>query len=305
MCWEMLRNSGSSRGMRSRLPDQMRRWHVGAWIQSLPDLLVAAVFFVAPLGVLVAYSLGRQDQLTQDVDITGTLRAYRLLFSDLYRPVLWRSASLSLFCLIVCVAIGVPAAVAIRRCSPTTQRRLLIAIMLPSFISFTVRIYAWVGLLGNGGPVAGVTDRVFGNRVVLLYRPGSLLIGMVTAYVPLFLLPVYVSLQRVPSSLVDASMDLGARSLTTLRTVLLPLASPGIITGSALVSILALGEFLIPSVLGGGKVLLLGTLLVEQAGGRNKPLGGAIATTLLVAMLTIAMLAAIWQRRVSRGLTNA
>jgi spermidine/putrescine transport system permease protein len=275
-----------------------------ASLQATPDLLVVAGFFLAPLGVLVAYSFGRQNSLTQDVSITGTLRAYRLLFSDLYRPVLWRSATLSLVCLLICLVLGVPAAIAIRRCSPMMQRRLLIAIMLPSFISFTVRIYAWVGLLGASGPVAGLTEAVTGTKVVLLYRPASVLIGMITAYVPLFLLPVFVSMQRVPQSLLDASTDLGAGSLTAVRTVLLPLAAPGIVTGSALVAIIAMGEFLIPAVLGGGKVLLLGTLLVEQAGGRNKPLGGAIATTLLVAMLTVALIASLWHRRLSRGVAS-
>jgi spermidine/putrescine transport system permease protein len=270
-----------------------------AWLQATPDLFVTALFFVAPLGVLVAYSFGRQNSLTQNVSVTGTLRAYRLLFSDLYRPVLYRSGLLSIACLIICLLIGVPAALALTRLSPRSQRLTLIAIVFPSFISFTVRIYAWVGLLGNQGPVASISERIVGHRIVLLFRPGSLLIGMITAYVPLFLLPVYVSLQRVRPSLVEAAMDLGGRPFTTVRTVLLPLAAPGIVTGSALVMILALGEFLIPTVLGGGKVLLLGTLLAEQAGGRNKPLGGAIAMTLLLGMAAIALVSLIAQKRMA------
>ncbi len=260
---------------------------------------MVVIFFVAPLGVLVGYSFGRQNSLTQDVRISGTLRAYRLLFSDLYRPVLWRSGLLSLACLLICIIVGVPASLAMTRFSQRIQRRLLVAIVFPSFISFTVRIYAWVGLLGNSGPVAGVTDRVTGHRVVLLYRPGSFLIGMITAYVPLFILPVYVSMQRLAPSLLDAAMDLGGRSFTAVRTVVLPLAMPGIVTGSALVTILSLGEFLIPTVLGGGKILLLGTLLAEQAGGRNKPLGGAIASTLLVAMTCVAIVSVVAQRKAS------
>jgi ABC-type spermidine/putrescine transport system permease subunit I len=274
--------------MTGQAPVSRKQRFVG-WIQAAPDLALAALFFVAPLGVLVAYSFGRQNPLTQNVRISGTLRAYRLLFSDLYRPVLYRSGLLSLACLTICVLLGVPAALALVRLPSRLQRGVVIAIVFPSFISFTVRIYAWVGLLGNQGPVAGITERLVGHRIVLLYRPGSLLIGMITAYVPLFLLPVYVSLQRVRPSLVEAAMDLGGHPFTAVRTVLLPLAAPGIITGSALVMILALGEFLIPTVLGGGKVLLLGTLLAEQAGGRNKPLGGAIATTLLLGMAVIAL----------------
>jgi spermidine/putrescine transport system permease protein len=269
------------------------------WMQALPDLVIVVVFFIAPLAVLVGYSFGRQNSLTQDVHVSGTLRAYRLLFSNLYRPVLYRSAFLSVACLVICIVVGVPAALAMTRFTASTQRRLLIAIVFPSFISFTVRIYAWVGLLGNAGPVAGVTDRFTGHRIVLLYRPGSFLIGMITAYVPLFILPVYVSMQRLAPSLIDAAMDLGGRSFTAVRTVVLPLALPGIVTGSALVTILSLGEFLIPTLLGGGKILLLGTLLAEQAGGRNKPLGGAIASTLLVTMMFLAAVSVLVQRRLS------
>ncbi len=267
------------------------------WGAALPDTGAFALFFIVPVGVLVAYSFGRQNSLTQDVRITGTLRAYRLLFSDLYRPVLVRSLALSLSCLVMCIVIGFPAALAVTRCTPRTQRRLIIAIMFPSFISFTVRVYAWVGILGNEGPVAGVTNALFDHRVVLLYRPGSLFVGMITGYVPLFLLPVFVSLQRIPRSLIEASMDLGGRSFTSVRTIIAPLSAPGLITGSALVLVLSLGEFLIPTVLGGGKVLLLGTLLAEQGGGRNKPLGAAIGVTLLVTMTVIAVVASLLQRQ--------
>lgn len=286
--------------LQGRLTPRRPRGRALGWAQAIPDLGLAAVFFVAPLGVLVAYSFGRQNSLTQDVSVTGTLRAYRLLFSDLYRPVFLRSFWLAMASLALCLLIGIPSALTIVRAEPRWQRLLLIAVLFPSFVSFTVRIYAWVGLLGNQGTVAGVTERLTGTRVVLLFRPGGLLVGMVTAYVPLFLLPVVVSMQRIPRSLLDASGDLGAATFTTTRRVVLPLAMPGIITGSVLVVILSLGEFLIPTVLGGGKVLLLGTLLAEQAGGRNKPLGGAIATTLVLAMLIVSALGSLAIRRVSR-----
>jgi spermidine/putrescine transport system permease protein len=304
MCSVMLKSCGRPPGTPSRQPDLLgifavkSVWQrVVAWAQAAPDVVAVVFFFVAPLLVLIGYSFGRQNSLTQDVRLTGTLRAYRLLFSDLYRPVLLRTLGLSVACLALCIVIGIPASLAMIRCTPRLQRRLLILVVFPSFISFTVRIYAWVGLLGNAGPVAGISDRLTGHRIVLLYRPGSLLIGMITAYVPLFVLPVYVSMQRLAPNLVEAAADLGGRSLTTVRTIVLPLALPGIITGSALVAILSMGEFLIPTVLGGGKVLLLGTLLAEQAGGRNKPLGGAIASTLMIVMAGVGTVAFIIHRR--------
>lgn len=107
-------------------------------------------------------------------------------------------------------------------------------------------------------------------------------------------------MQRIGASVTDAAADMGARPFAVLWTVVLPLALPGIVTGSILAAILALGEFLIPTVLGGGKVLLLGTLLAEQAGGRNKPLGGAIAATLIALMLLIALFGGIVRSQLVR-----
>jgi spermidine/putrescine transport system permease protein len=278
-----------------------RRSSVGRLL-SVPDLLFGAIGFVAPLAVLVAYSFGKADSLTQDVSITGTLKPYRLLFSDLYRPVFIRSAALSLASLGLCLCFGIPAALAISRFRPTAQRWLIVLMLFPSFVSFTVRIYAWAGILGNRGPVANISKHIFGHPIVLLFRPGSLLIGMLTAYLPLFVLPVVTSLQQVDPLLLETAADLGANRNRVTRKIVLPLAAPGIITGTTLVSILALGEFLIPTVLGGGKVLLLGTLLAEQAGGRNKPLGGAIATTLLFIMLLVGLVGAVLQRWTTRRL---
>jgi spermidine/putrescine transport system permease protein len=276
-----------------------RRISVGRLLGA-PDIAFAAIGFVAPLAVLVAYSFGKADSLTQDVSITGTLKPYRLLFSDLYRPVFVRSAGLALASLGLCICFGIPAALAISRFRATAQRWLIVLMLFPSFVSFTVRIYAWAGILGNKGPVANVSKLIFGHPIVLLFRPGSLLIGMLTAYLPLFVLPVLTSLQQVDALLLETAADLGAGSGRVTRKIVLPLAAPGIITGATLVSILALGEFLIPTVLGGGKVLLLGTLLAEQAGGRNKPLGGAIATTLLLTMLLLAFIGTLLQRWTTR-----
>jgi spermidine/putrescine transport system permease protein len=224
----------------------------------------------------------------------------RRLFSELYRPVFLRSAGLALASLGLCLCFGIPAALAMSRFRPTAQRWLIVLMLFPSFVSFTVRIYAWQGILGNRGPVANISKHIVGHPIVLLYRPGSLLIGMLTAYLPLFVLPVLTSMQQIDPLLIETAADLGASSGRVTRKVLLPLAAPGIITGATLVSILALGEFLIPTVLGGGKVLLLGTLLVEQAGGRNKPLGGAIATTLLVVMFLVGFIGALLRRWTAR-----
>jgi ABC-type spermidine/putrescine transport system permease subunit I len=175
--------------------------------------------------------------------------------------------------------IGVPAALALSRLHERRRAIALIAVLLPSFVSFTVRIFAWQGVLATGGPVESLTG------AQLLYRPPAVLVGMITAYVPLFILPAYVALSRVPPSVLDASADLGAHPLRQTWSIALPMAVPGIVTGAVLVGVLAVGEFIVPTVLGGGKVLLLGNILAERGAGRDQPLGGAITVFMLASFI--------------------
>lgn len=283
-----------SRHRRTSSTDAPGRLRLGAF--AVPDLVLTALCFVVPVGLLLAYSFGRSDSLTQEVSITGTVHAYRTLFSSLYRPVLARSGALSLFTVGLCLAVGTPAALAMSRLPTRWRDRMLVVVLLPSFVSFTVRIFAFQGLLGSGGPIETITGRS------LLYTPTGVLIGMAAAYLPLYVLPAYVALVRLPSSMIDAAADLGARRWRQTWNITLPLAAPGILTGAVLVGVLALGEFIVPTVLGGGKVLLIGKVLADRGAGRDKPIGGAIVTVLL---LTSALFALVvgglrrWDR--SRG----
>ncbi len=242
----------------------------------VPDWLLVVVVCLVPVGFMVTRSLGRANPITLDIELTGTIDSYRTLFSGIHRPVLVRSLTLAAFTVGLCLMIGTPAALALSRLSDAARNRALLAVMLPSFISFTVRIFAWQGVLATGGPV----ERVTGAQ--LLFRPPAVVLGMITAYVPLFILPAYVAMVRVPRSMLEASADLGAKHLRSVFAVTLPLALPGIVTGAVLVGVLSVGEFIVPAVLGGGKVLLLGNILAERGAGRDQPLGGAITTFMLV-----------------------
>ena len=131
----------------------------------------------------------------------------------------------------------------------------------------------------------------------LLYRPPAVLVGMITAYVPLFILPAYVALARVPTAVIETAADLGAGPWRRLSRVVLPLALPGIVTGAAVVGVLAVGEFIVPAVLGGGKVLLIGNILSERGAGRDQPLGGAITTVMLLTFAVGAASVVLIRRR--------
>ena len=260
-----------------------------------PDWALVALVCLVPIGFMMVRSFGRSNPITLDVELVGTVESYRSLFSPLYRPVLQRSIVLAAMTVAMCLVIGTPAALALSRISDRRRPAVLALVMLPSFVSFTVRIFSLQGVLATGGPIESLTG------AQLLYRPPAVLIGMITAYVPLFILPAYVALTRVPASLLDASADLGARHLRQLRTVTLPLAKSGIATGAAIVGVLSVGEFIVPAVLGGNKVLLLGSILSERGAGRDQPLGGAITVFMIgvfvVAALCIRLIVGIGRRR--------
>jgi ABC-type spermidine/putrescine transport system permease subunit I len=254
------------------------------------DWLLVLIVCLIPIGFMLTRSFGRANPVTLDVEITGTIDAYRTLLSDAYRPVLARSVVLSIATVTLCVVIGVPAALSLSRLDDRWRNLILVAVLLPSFVSFTVRMFAWQGVLATGGPLESVT----GLR--LLFKPPAVLVGMITAYVPIFVLPTYVALSRVPGELNAAAADLGAPPWRQLRTITLPLAMPGIVTGAVLVGVLAIGEFIVPAVLGGNKVLLLGNILAERGAGSDQPLGGAITAFMLTVFAIVALIGLGYRR---------
>lgn len=268
-----------------------RPYHLRLGPLAAPDWALMVAVCLVPIGFMVARSFGRVNAVTLDVEMTGTIDAYRTLFSDAYRPVLIRSLTLSGLTVLLCLLIGVPTAIAMSRLPPRLRTATLVVVMLPSFVSFAVRIFAWQGVLATGGPVESVTG------LQLLYRPPAVLIGMITAYVPLFVLPAYSALGRVPREVLEAANDLYATPRRQLLTITLPLAMPGIVTGAVLVGVLSIGEFIVPAVLGGGKVLLLGNILAERGAGRDQPLGGAITVSMLVAFALFTVVLTAVRRR--------
>ena len=171
------------------------------------------------------------------------------------------------------------------RTSERWKTLLLVLVIVPFWTSILIRSYAWIFLLGGGGIPAllaslGIED------VRLIYTPFAVLIGIVYGYLPLMVFPIYVSLERLDKRLLEASADLGAHPVTTFLTVTLPMSISGIATGCMLVFILLMGEFLIPALLGGGKVFFVGNALVDLfLQSRNWAFGSAVAMMLIIIML--------------------
>lgn len=279
--------------LRSRLSRYRRsRTASSQGLLALPDTLLLAVVVVVPLVFVVLRSFAAVDPVTLEVRQVWTWDAYRTMFSPTYRPVLMRSAGLAALTMTLCVAVGTPAALAISRLRGRWRTAALVLVLLPSFVNFTVRIFAWQGLLANEGPV----QTLFG--VHWLYQPPAVAVGMLTAYVPLYVLPVVAALGRAQPEVFEAAADLGASPWRALWTITLPLARVGIATGVGVVGVLSLGEFVVPTLLGGGRVMLVGSLLAERGAGRDQPLAGALTTVLLLTLLCGALVLRIVRRRI-------
>jgi spermidine/putrescine transport system permease protein len=187
---------------------------------------------------------------------------------------------------LICLLIAYPLAYFLAlRTSPRWRTVLLILVIVPFWTSILIRSYAWIYLLGGGGIPSLLNALGLGNPR-LINTPFAVLVGIVYGYLPLMVFPIYVALERLDKRLLEASSDLGSPPWRSFLQVTLPLSMPGVATGCMLVFILLMGEFLIPAMLGGGKVFFIGNALVDLfLQSRNWAFGSAVAVALVVVML--------------------
>lgn len=264
-----------------------RRFAATRRLLVLPSVGWWLAFFVTPLAVLFVYSFGQLDIITFQMSWGWTLDNYGRLNDGLYMGAIVRSLLLAGGATILTFALGFPVAYFMSRQRGKLQQLLIVAILVPFWVSFVIRTYAWISVLDDQGPLAaalrlvGLADDGLG----LAYTDKAVLIGMTATYLPLMILPLFVALDRIDNSLLHAAADLGANSRRTMWRVILPLARPGIAAGCLLVGVPALGEYVIPSILSGGKTLMLGNVIGEQfltVG--DYPFGSALATTFMVVL---------------------
>ena len=223
-----------------------------------------------------------------------------LLRESLYVDTFLYSVKVAAVSTFWCLLIGYPMAYAIARSKPSTRNLLLMLIILPFWTSFLLRVYAWVGLLKTNGVInnmllaLGLIDQ----PLTLLYTDFAVYIGIVYSYLPFMILPLYSNLEKHDLTLLEAAADLGAKPVKAFVKVTLPLSMPGIVAGCLLVFIPAVGEFVIPSLLGRTDQLMIGTVLSAQFfGARNWPVAGAVAIVLLLVLLLPILLFQRYQRR--------
>ncbi|MGE5270999.1 MAG: ABC transporter permease [Thiohalocapsa sp.] len=286
---------------------------LGRWLRrvliGLPFLWLT-VFFLLPLGIVAAISFAESADavppfvpplaLTQaGVESHLTLANYRQLVEGCLR-VYASSFGYAALATVLCLLIGYPAAFAIARTAGIWRHLLLFLVMLPFWTSFLIRVYAWIALLQPSGLVnrlllaLGLAE----SPLPLLYNGFSVELGLVYSYLPFMILPLYGTLARLDESLLEAAADLGARPWRTFLAVILPLTLPGIAAGMLLVFIPAVGEFIIPDLLGGPATLMIGKRLWQEFFDNvDWPAAAALAIA-LVSLLTVPLL--VMQRFLAR-----
>jgi len=250
----------------------------------LPSTLWFLLMLVMPLLVILVFSFGERSAVggygggfTLDNYLALPSRAGAFANTLLLAPLG------TLVCLLIAYPLAYFLAVKVKR----HRALLLTLVIVPFWTSFLIRTYAWIYLLGGKG-IPALLASLGLEGVRLINTPTAVLVGIVYGYLPLMVFPLYVSLEKLDKRLLEASSDLGAGRLATFLRVTLPLSAPGLITGAMLVFILLMGEFLIPAILGGGKVFFVGNALVDLfLQSRNWPFGSALAMTLVLMMLVV------------------
>lgn len=298
-------------GLEPRPASRRRRWAPGRlpWFASVPALVVGALFTIGPLLVVIAFSFMTRPASGGGVVYEFSTEAYRsflftrsfsgeTVFNPTYLQVFWTSTVQATITTVVCLVLAFPLALWIATRSPRAQNLLVLAVTIPFWTNLLVRTYAWMLVLNENGVVNQVSRAVGWGSHELLYTPFASQLGLIYTFLPFMVLPLYSSLAGFDFRLAEAAYDLGARKSAVLRRVVVPLARPGIVSGVLLVFMPALGSYVQPVLLGGGKVLLLGNLIASQFGdSRNWPFGAALSVIVLLALVGALLLVRGWSRR--------
>lgn len=270
------------------------------------------VFFLLPFLIVGKISVSEMEAVSfKDViSYKDGVLALALKFSNylfitedaLYFKTYLASLRYALATMVLCLAIGYPFAYFMARAKPTAQPALLMLVMLPFWTSFLLRVYAWRGLLTEGGWVAeiivgsGLDQALFALGLIsapgkLMHTPFSLVLGMTYTYLPFMILPLYANLEKMDLSLIEAATDLGCKPIKAFFLITVPLSFPGIVAGSMLVFIPAVGEYVIPELLGGPSSLMIGRVLVNEFfSNRDWPTASAVAVAILFALVVPLMI---------------
>lgn len=285
-----------------------------AWA-TMPGLLYLSLLVLAPLIVIVIYSFLSRAKLGVGVKWEFSTQAYvdllfteslsgDLSFDPTYLQIIFNSFVFALLTLLATFVLAVPIGLWIATRPPQWRTLLIFLVTIPFWTSLLIRTYAFIIILNDNGPInsALLGIGVIDQALPLLYTPFATVMGLVYAFLPFMILPIYASAERFDFRLAEAAYDLGATKWKVFRRVVLPSIRPGIIAGTLLVFIPALGSFLAPELLGGGKTTMIANVIASQFGAsRNWPLGAALSVMLLFITMIVLLFLAYLARKNSRS----
>ena len=297
--------------MSSRIRTENRRASLAQRLALAPYSVWAVIFVAVPL-IFVAYYAFTDESfrfttenltkfftavstITDDSGATREVHTYLLIF--------WRSLKLAVISTVICLVLAYPLAYIMARAKPRTQKIFLTIIMIPMWMNFLIRTYAWMTILQDTG--------IFNNFLTLLHLPNvhiigteaAVVIGMVYDYIPYMILPLYSIMAKMDEKLIEAARDLGCNGLGVLRRVIWPLSLPGVISGVTMVLIPSVSTFYISQKLGDGKIMLIGDVIEGQYVANNLHFAAAIAFILMILLLVcMAVMRKLASRHVEGGL---
>lgn len=268
-----------------------------------PGFAFYVVLVGLPLLLVVAYSFATRGRFG-GVEWNLSLDNFSRAVDPLYLDVLRSSLGIALTATVISLLIGFPTAYAITKLPPRWRLVALVLVVVPFWTNFLIRIYAWIVLLNSQGVLndmllgLGLVDEPIG----LLYTSGAVVVGLVYAYLPLMILPLYAAIEKVDPELLEASANLGATRTRSFWSVMVPLTLPGAVTGSILVFVPSLGNFVVPELLGGGKTVMVGNLIRDQfLKAQDWPFGSVLALVVVAALLGLFVLQSVVTRWVEGG----
>ncbi len=254
---------------------------------AIPYVVWMALLVVAPIILMVIYAFTSADS-------GFTLENFASMGS--YLDVFLRSFELALIATVICLLVGYPVAYFMAKEGPRFQRLAMALIMLPMWMNFLLRTYAWMSILENNGLInqflgaIGVLDLLGVDHVRLIRTQGAVVLGMVYNYLPFMILPIYSVIVKLDNSLLEAARDLGANSAGVFRKVIFPLSLPGILSGVTMVFVPSVSTFAISRLLGGGQQMMLGDLIEQQfLGGAYDPHLGAAVSMVMMVIVVVCM----------------
>jgi len=254
-----------------------------------PISLWIVLFVFGPLAITIIFSLLKSGEFGKIIPIF-TLNNYYKILKPEYLRVFVRSFLYALSANIICLIIGYPVAYLAAKHGGRWKGMLILLIIIPSWTSYLIRLYALKTIIGNNGIINSIllNLHIIKQPMQMLYKPGAVIFGLVYSWIPFMILPIYSSLEGINPELYEASLDLGAKPLVTLFKVAIPLTKGGIFAGTILVFVPALGDWLVPHFLGGSKVMMIGNLVEYKfINVGNIPEGASLATLLAVVIILI------------------